>query len=212
MIVFRFVVTFDDVDDVERIIDVHASNTLKDFSDVILSSVGFSPDTEASFYLATDNWRKGKRFANHIEEEGHIEMMTTRRLNEVVNNPHQRFLYFTDDDMAWELHVELLRIYKSNETDDLPKLVKASGPNPKQFTTAVIGAPTNEFERLVEELVQEEDAHEMSDDDEDLVGGVGDEDIEDVEDSDDEGDEEDEFDMDEDEDDEGGDDMDDDDL
>lgn len=201
MIVFRFVVTFEEVDDVERIIDVHATNTLKDFSDAILASVGFAPTTESSFYIASDNWRKGKRFANHIEDEGHVEMMTTRRLNEVVDNPHQRFLYFTDDTMAWELHVELMRIYKTEDTADLPKLVKSIGHNPKQFVTTVIGAPTNEFERLVEELVIDEAAHEMSDDDEDGIGGAGDEyddtdDDSDFDDSDDAGEEGEDLDVD----------------
>jgi len=172
MIIFRFVVTFEDVDDVERVIDIRAGQTLRDLHTAILESVGFKPDTPASIYLASDNWRKGKRFSDREVNVDDECLMSENKLNVVVNNPHQRFLYFTDDDTSWELKVELLRIYKSEAAIQFPNLVKAIGSNPKQFVIKVIGAPTNQFEQLVDELMTE-DPHELSDTTEEREAGDG---------------------------------------
>ncbi len=174
MIIFRFVVSFEEVDDVERVIDIRANQSLRELHTAILEGVGFKPETPASFYLAADNWRKGKRYSDRelgLDEE---ILMSESKLNVIVNNPQQKFLYITDDETAWELKVSMLRIHKSDGSIQYPKLVKAIGSNPKQFVVKVIGAPTNEFEQLVDELMTE-DPHELSDDATESEAGEGEE-------------------------------------
>jgi len=173
MIIFRFRVTFEEIDEVERIIDVRATQTLQDLHAAILKSVNFKPETAASIYLSKDNWRKGKRFTDR-EEEGEA-LMADQRLNMVVNDPQQKFLYITDDEAEWELKVEMLRIYKTDVDDSFPKLVKSTGYNPKQFKVKAVGAPTNEFEKLVDELMADDEPDASSEDDVDPGKEAGDE-------------------------------------
>ena len=173
MIIFRFRVTFEEIDEVERIIDVRATQTLKDLHTAVLGSVKFKPETAASIYLSKDNWRKGKRFTDR-EVEGEA-LMSDQRLNVVVNDPQQKFLFITDDEAEWELKIEMLRIYKTDVDDFFPKLVKSTGYNPKQFKVKVVGAPTNEFEKLVDELMADDEPDSASDDDKDPGKDSGDE-------------------------------------
>jgi hypothetical protein len=163
MIAYKFRVSFEENDEVERVIEILSNQTLLDLHKAILAAIGFKPDTPASFYVTGDHWRKGKRYVHEIQS-GEETPMSSAKLNNVVNDPHQRFLYITDDEMGWELRVILRGLFSSDATKTYPSLIRAVGPNPKQNNIHVIGAPTNEFERMVDELVKQEEAHELSDD------------------------------------------------
>ncbi|MCB0733857.1 MAG: hypothetical protein H6608_00570 [Flavobacteriales bacterium] len=160
MIIYRFKVLFEDVDEVERVIDIRAGQTFLDFYRTIISSIGFDPETTGSFFSSGDNWRKGKEITNRDEEET-LQMAATR-LNAMVNDPHQKFLLITDDEMEWTLRVQLFNIYKSDDANGFPVLVKSVGEAPKQKKIVLIGKATNEFEEMVDGMVSEDEEVDTS--------------------------------------------------
>ncbi|MCB9261797.1 MAG: hypothetical protein H6607_05425 [Flavobacteriales bacterium] len=196
MIVYKFKVIFEDVDDVERHIEIRANQTFSDLYRSIVESIKFDPNITASFYMSGDNWRKGKEITN--AEKAEVLQMADAKLNSFVNDPHQKILLITHDEMEWTLRVQLFGFQKDNGTDAFPKLVKSVGEAPKQKKITTIGLATNEFEKMVDEIVseaEEPDVSEMGFDDE--MGN-------DFSDDDERGEDEDEFDGDEEGDDDGG--------
>ena len=94
-LVFRFRVTFEDVDNVVRIIDVSASNTFKDFHHKIQEAIGFDHIQQASFFKTNDIWRKdGDEFCTEGKEDARAAGAS--ELGKFIDDPHQKFLYIYD--------------------------------------------------------------------------------------------------------------------
>ncbi|MBO6517986.1 MAG: hypothetical protein JJ975_15715 [Bacteroidia bacterium] len=160
MIVYKFKVVFEDVDDVERMIEVRANQTFRDLYASIIESIKFKPDTQASFFMSGDNWRKGREITN-IGTEGVIDMADAR-LNAFVNDPYQKILLITNDELEWHLRISLFKIEKANAALVYPRCVKTLGEPPKQTKVSAVGKPTNEFEELVDEIVSEKEEPDVS--------------------------------------------------
>tara|TARA_B100000745_G_scaffold253738_1_gene176103 strand:- start:393 stop:935 length:543 start_codon:yes stop_codon:yes gene_type:complete len=161
MIVYRFKVTFEEVDDVERMIEVRANQTFRDLYHAIVESIKFDPKVTASFFMSGDNWRKGKEITN-ADVEGSLQM-TDCKLNAFMNDPHQRMLLYTHDELEWSFRVQLFKIERANAAIIYPQVVKSIGEAPKQKKVHVIGNATNEFEELVDEIISEAEEPDVSD-------------------------------------------------
>ncbi len=160
MIVYRFKVTFEDVEDLERMIEVRANQSFRDFYNCIIENIKFKTDTPASFYMSGDLWRKGKEVSN-TEEEGVVQMADAK-LNQFVNDPHQRMLLVTHDELEWHIRIQLFKIERANAAFTYPRCSKSVGEPPKQ-TKVVIGQATNEFEELVDDIISEAEEPDVSD-------------------------------------------------
>ena len=155
MIVYKFKVTFEEVDDVERVIEITASQTFNDLYACIIDQIKFKADTLASFYVSGDAWRKGKEISNN-PDRGAV-LMSDAKLNTYVNDPHQRFLLITEDDLEWTLRIALFKIERGNPENSYPVCTKAVGEAPKQTKADKLGLATNEFEAMVDEIITDED-------------------------------------------------------
>ncbi len=160
MIVYRFKVTFEDLDEVERTIDIRAGQTFRDLYRVLIESIKFEPTTTGSFYISGDNWRKGREITN-AEKDDQLQMSDSK-LNSFVNDPHQKILLVTHDEMEWTLRIQLFKIHKADAALVYPQCVKSVGIAPKQTKVVTIGLATNEFEELVDEIVSEEEQPDIS--------------------------------------------------
>ncbi|MFT4522877.1 MAG: hypothetical protein ACI8ZN_001829 [Bacteroidia bacterium] len=187
MIIYRFKITFEDVDEVERIIEVRASQSFADLYKGIVESIKFNPDVTASFYISGDNWRKGKEITN-ADKEG-VTQMAECKLNTQVNDPHQKILLITHDEMEWSFRIQLFKIQKSDVDMSFPVCIKSIGVAPKQTKIVTIGLATNEFEELVDDIIREaeepdvsemgmdDDAVDLGDNSDEDEGGDGDDDV-----------------------------------
>ncbi len=167
MIAYRFKVTFEEVDDVERMIEIRANQTFRDLYSSIVENIKFNPTVTASFFMSGDNWRKGKEITNR-ETQGAIAM-SDAKLNSFVNDPHQKILLITHDELEWVMRIQLFKIEKANAAFVYPRCVKTFGEAPKQTKINIIGSASNEFEELVDEIISESedpDVSEMGIDDE----------------------------------------------
>jgi hypothetical protein len=159
-IVFKFRVYFEEQTEVERIIDVRANQTFQDFYDIILKSIKFKPDTPCSFFMSTQNWRKGKEISN-LPETGALKLTETR-LNSLVIDPSQRIILEMYGNPVWEMYIEMVRILKADDEEMFPRLVKELGTPPKQYVLKQ-GAPTNEFEQMVDDLLEPDVPEDLDD-------------------------------------------------
>lgn len=190
-IVFRFRVTFEDVDDVERVIDVSGKNTFRDFHYAIQDSISFDRIKEASFYKATDMWRPTEEFCT--EPKPNAKAAGASELSKHIDDPYQKFLYNYDPEGGnWDLRVEVIKLSKEEDGIEYPQLVKSVGASPKQYLdpTKVINDPSaklfKEADSLIKDLgslmaIDDEDEPEDEDLDED---DIDDEDLDDDEEED----------------------------
>ena len=166
MISYTFRVTFEDIDDVTRVIEIHASQSFLDFHQTIQSAINFDGTKEASFYVATDNWRKGKEITNANKAD--IPQMSDAKLRDWIVDPHQKFIYVSDFDAEWTLLIELTKIQKSDATKQFPLLVKKTGEAPKQYENLNKYISNNsEFDTIADDMI----ADRINDDETGMLEG-----------------------------------------
>ena len=161
-LVFRFKVTFEDVDDVVRVIDVGAKNTFRDFHNAIQESIGFDNLKPASFYKTNDSWRPGDEFCT--DPKPTAKAAGASELGKFIDDPHQKFLYIYDADGGdWHLRVEVMKLFKAEMGVDYPFVFKTTGIAPKQFVNpkTIIDDPSaklfKEADSLIDGLLGEDD-------------------------------------------------------
>ena len=163
-LVFRFRVTFEDESDVERIIDVAATNTFKEFHHKIQEAIGFDNIKTASFYKTNDTWRPGEEFCT--EPKPSARSAGASALGKFIDDPHQKFLYVYDAEGGdWHLRTEVMRLFKGEVGADYPTLVKSNGEAPKQYIINKL-SETNPAEKLFKEA--DDLIGDLLDDDDDL--------------------------------------------
>ena len=151
-IIYRFRVTFEDVDEVERLIEIRAGQSFLDLHNAIQAAIGFDNSKPASFYMSGDNWRMGKEISTEVDRG--VAEMKDAKLNQFVIDPHQKILYVTDFEANWTLRVQLVKISRSESTD-FPMLVKSHGVAPKQYKP-VHTTDISEFDEMVNDLMVDE--------------------------------------------------------
>ncbi|MFY0642920.1 MAG: hypothetical protein JXR19_00480 [Bacteroidia bacterium] len=131
-IVFRFRLTFEDVDDVERIFDVSGRNTFSQFHFAIQDAINFDRIKVASFYKANDLWRQGEEFCT--EAKANTRSAEVAVLAKNIDDPYQKFLYRYDESGGdWHMRLEVIKLSKEQEGLEYPLLVKSIGASPKQY-------------------------------------------------------------------------------
>jgi len=128
--IYRFKVWFEEDEDINRVIDIQPTASFLDLHNIMLDSIGFNKKEASSFYVSDDNWRKGKEVT--LMENGSKLLMYKIKINELVNDPHQKFLYITDFKEQWALHIELQSIQNDVKGIKYPLISKSTGKAPKQ--------------------------------------------------------------------------------
>ncbi len=136
MTIYRFKVSFEDYD-VSREIDIRSIQTFEDLHRIIHTSLNYNTEVASSFYISNDQWIKGTEITilpNEKRQEKQVALMKNSRLNNFIEDPHQKFYYISNFDRPFDLHIELIRILKLAENSEAyPKIVKINGEAPKQF-------------------------------------------------------------------------------
>ena len=165
-LIFRFRVTFEDVSDVERIIDVGAKNTFRDFHNTIQEAIGFDKTRTASFYKANDSWRGDEEFCTDPKPSANAAGVS--ELGKFIDDPHQKFLYNYDPQEGnWNLRAEVVQLYKEDAATKYPAIFKSEGVAPKQFVDpkTIIDDPSAKLFKEADSLI--DGLHdEIEDDDE----------------------------------------------
>ncbi len=185
MAVYRFKVVFEDYDDVVREIEIQSKQTFEDFHRIIQQSTGYNVEASSSFYVSNDFWIKGDEIAfmpSAKKTERGVALMEKSKLNNFIDDPHQKFYYTYNFDRPYDFHIELTKILLDDITATVyPRIVRSIGDAPKPFG-AVAAVPAvdesaEDFDFLHEEGLNPEDAIGFSelDDTEDILPVADDE-------------------------------------
>lgn len=162
IIVYRFLVTFEDHEDVERYIEIKATQTFHDLHLAIQEAIGFDGIKDVSFYMSGDFWRKGQELALK-KREGALNMKKAI-LNRFMMDPHQKIIYVYDFDNPWELRVQLTRISRESDESNYPRCTKKIGESPRQYPIAPLSEGSEEFNDMVGEVLDAEPVIEIDTD------------------------------------------------
>ncbi|MEZ5173418.1 MAG: hypothetical protein R2850_07885 [Bacteroidia bacterium] len=137
MSILRFRVTFEDYDDVHRDMDFEATHTFADLFNQLLSAVGFDNKHEGEFFLADHNWRIGKSIGRLSgSDNGKMQKVD---LVDHIDDPHQKFLFYYEDETGWGFQIELIRVMSSGEYRAVyPKVSASFGTPPVQYKEELI--------------------------------------------------------------------------
>jgi hypothetical protein len=146
MALYRFRVTFEDYDDVMRVIDVKANQTFEDLHRAIHQSTGYNSDYPSSFYISNDQWTKGEEITfmpNQRRTDRGVSLMAKVKLSSFIDDPHQKFYYTFNFDRPFDFHVELMNIILNDTPGTTyPAVIKSVGEAPKQFGNVIIPVAT----------------------------------------------------------------------
>ena len=178
MAVYKFKITFEEYDDVYRVIDIKSTQTFLDLHKAFLQSIDFDTKQLASFYMSNDSWKKGQEITLEDmseDEANHTPIMKKAKLNEFIIDPHQKILYVYDFIECWTFYIELVGIeIKEKAGVKYPNCSKKVGLAPKQYDKVKrFGlVDDNEFDEITKNYldISDEVPGEISDDENDEFG------------------------------------------
>lgn len=175
--VYKFKVTFEDYEDIYRVIEIKSTQTFLDFHKIILQAVGFDSKQLASFYMSNDSWKKGEEITLEDmteDPENPIKTMEKCKLNQFIEDPHQKILYVYDFTECWTFYIELTSISKEIAGKAYPEITKSVGLAPKQYDKVQkFGlVEDDEFEEIAKKYLNtsDEEGGEISDEEADEFG------------------------------------------
>lgn len=177
MAIYRFRVSFEDYDDVERDIDIKSSQTFEDLHRAIHGSTGYKIEASSSFYVSNDQWIKNEEIAylpNQRKINNEVALMENSKLSSFIDDPHQKFYYIYNFDRPFEFHVELIKILLNEESGkSYPNIARSVGDAPKITSVGIIppeaaAVISDDFDFLNEEDFQPEDVEDLE-----LINDIG---------------------------------------
>src|ERR1035437_166856 len=126
MAIYRFKISFEEAEEVARIIEIRSSQTFADFHFAIQQAIRFDNSKPTSFYMSDDHWRKGKEIS--------FARLGDSKLADFIEDPHQKMLYLFDFDAQWIFNIELQKIVVEEDlTASYPLCIKSTGTAPRQY-------------------------------------------------------------------------------
>ncbi len=185
--IYKFKLTFEDYEDINRVIEIKSTSNFLDLHKIILKSINFDEKHMASFYMSNDSWKKFDEITlenmSDESEKPKFEMKKTR-LCDHINDPHQKIIYIYDFIELWTLHLEMVGIdVKEKAGVEYPRITKTLGLSPKQYAKVQnIGNKENEFDEITKNYLNktEDVGIEISDDEADEHGLFEDESEEEI--------------------------------
>ncbi|WP_411275051.1 IS1096 element passenger TnpR family protein [Daejeonella sp.] len=169
MAIYRFRVSFEDYDDVERDIDIKSNQTFEDLHRAIHGSTGYKVEVSSSFYVSNDQWIKNEEIAflpNQRKINNEVALMENSKLSSFIDDPHQKFYYIYNFERPFDFHVELIKIMLNEESGkSYPQISRTLGEAPKIAGSGIISAAeavvSDDFDFLNEEDFQPEDPEDL---------------------------------------------------
>ncbi len=134
IMIYRFTIISDEVDDFVREIQIDPEATFYDFHEAILKSVGYANDQMTSFFICDDDWEKGKEVTlEEMDDNPEIDswVMKDTAISELVEDEKQKLLYVFDYITERCFFIELSEIITGKDMNGA-KCTKKSGDAPKQ--------------------------------------------------------------------------------
>ena len=135
MAIYRFKISFEDYDEVEREIDIKSTQTFEDLHRALHRSTGYPAEVSSSFYVSNDFWNKGQEISFLPSEkkiEQGVSLMDKSKLSSFIDDPHQKFYYTYNFERPFDFHVQLIKIILDEENGkEYPNTFRSIGEAPK---------------------------------------------------------------------------------
>lgn len=188
MHIYRFKIKFEDQDEFLREFELRSDQTFETFFLAITENLKLDAGTLSSFFICDHKFRKKSEISlidmnpESVEEGGkQVPVMHNCRLNQYIDDPHQKLLLVYDYLNYWTFYIELIKIIPANPSHVYPRLFKSEGETPRELTAKPGGIEASGDEHLedgfFEEEVYDPEDLEAFEGEEDFSGG-GEENIE----------------------------------
>jgi hypothetical protein len=141
MAVYRFKIAFEDHEDIYREVELKSDQKFIDLYDAVLKSIAFESDGISSFYMSTDNWKKGTEISSKPKNDKAgkpLATMDKALLKSYIADPHQKIYFVLESETLWSFHIELVKIIpKVDDKLTYPFIRKSIGEAPKQFKIVI---------------------------------------------------------------------------
>jgi hypothetical protein len=177
MHIYRFKVLFEDQDGFYREFELQSDQTFLDFHLAIVANLKLDPGMLSSFFTCNDHFRKKQEISlvdmDQEPTDGTgkpVLIMEECRLNDFIDDPHQKLLYVYDYLNYWTFYIELLRILPADKDKQYPHLHRAAGEVPRELTATPGAMPEGERSMdlfLGEDVYDPEDLEHLEGEEED---------------------------------------------
>jgi hypothetical protein len=145
MMIYKYRIVLDVLDDVIRDIEIRDTSTLEDLHNSIAQAYGFDGTEMASFYKSDEEWNQGEEYLlfDMSDGEGNVNVMNETALDSVFSRKDTKMIYVYDFFNMWTFYVELADITEPEDGQDYPNLMFAQGqlpesPPEKQFEAEIL--------------------------------------------------------------------------
>jgi hypothetical protein len=137
MSIFKFVVSWQEDDSVQRDIEILSSQTYYELHTAIKTYFLLPEAMEASIFVSDDEWKAGKEISSIVEKnlrDAPSLSMKRTPLGALINEPHQKHLYVCDHVKSWIFQLELIKILPEKNLAALyPVQTRSEGISPTQL-------------------------------------------------------------------------------
>lgn len=140
MLIYRFKIWFEDQDEFFREFELRSDQTFEDLFLAFISNLNLDTTTLSSFFICDHKFRKRTEISlvemnAGAEENGGKKVLVMQhcRLNDYIDDPHQKLLLAYDYLNYWTFYIELLKITRSNPDHRYPRLHKSGGEVPREL-------------------------------------------------------------------------------
>jgi len=151
MYYYKFKVSFDEVEDFERNIEILSSDNFESFHQILYDSIGLTGHELASFSICDTKWNKKQEITlidmqddreseapTYEEEEEYSTssnipkyIMKDAVLKDFITDPHQHIMYEYDFIHPKVFYIELLKTLPAKENAVYPRCTLSEGVLPK---------------------------------------------------------------------------------
>lgn len=147
MLVYRFRLISEDIDNFTRDYDILPGQTFLDFHSVIMESMELTHCDRASFFMTDKKYKKDKEISLKIEKrqvrkyDDDLDevvsqtitppLMKKSKVKDFIEDPHQKMIYEFQGKEFHAFFIELFRIIQADNTFSYPRCVKRTGELPK---------------------------------------------------------------------------------
>lgn len=195
MYIYKFRVTVDEVDDFVRDIEIASNQDFEDFFYAITNCTDLDSKTLSSFFICDAKWRRIKELTlvdMGMDDESKVDfdddddefdtpkipiaLMNRVKINDFIDDPHQRLILMFDYIKPIMMYIELLKTIESVNDINYPRCTfrEAKLPVTLKNNFPIIGAiGDEEFDNLTnidDEDIPEDDLMEEAIEEDDIEG------------------------------------------
>jgi len=148
MFAYRFKMNFEEQDGFSRDIELGVDQTFLDFYNIIIESLSLDKTVPCSFFICDHRYRKKKEIIMPEQEQNQDDKAANEQpgdqkpklrmdkcsLNELIDDPHQKFLFIYDIKKEWTFFIELSKIVSREKGETYPRIINAVGPVPQEIS------------------------------------------------------------------------------